>query len=267
VYKLLTVLSFAALIGNGLATVNLCSNVADNLFLPHITNCSEYYLCIGQLSSFQRSCSAGYYFDARDQQCVDVSEVRCLPKCPPTGLSSFCYDRTCTKYVLCFAGEPVIKECIDGLQYNAMTDRCDYPQYVDCVDNLCVRQNNANNIVYIASKSVCDKYYICVDGQPINQTCANGLQYNPDCQCCDFPSRANCEVESLQRNIQPYARVPPRSADITCPTEGAHFFAHKSRKEAFYYCLNGRGVTLDCTPGLVYDPLREECREPQFVGV
>lgn len=47
-YKLLTVLVLVGLIGNGLAEVNLCSNVVDNLFLPHVTNCSEYYLCIGK---------------------------------------------------------------------------------------------------------------------------------------------------------------------------------------------------------------------------
>lgn len=232
-YKLLTVLVLVGLIGNGLATVNLCSNVVDNLFIPHVTNCSEYYLCIGKYipskrdpqnifalvlwliflffkilanQSIVRSCTPGYYFDARDQQCVDVSEVRCLPKCPATGLSSFCYDRTCTKYVLCFAGEPVVRECVDGLQYNAETDRCDYPQYVDCVDNLCVRQNNPDNIVFIASKSVCDKYYICVDGQPTNQTCSSGLQFNKETNSCDFPSRTNCEVslynESRSNNSQ-----------------------------------------------------------------
>ncbi|EDW70059.2 protein obstructor-E [Drosophila virilis] len=262
--QVLTVLSLALLIDGGLGEVNICSNVVDNLFLPAIGNCSNYYLCVAG-KAVPRSCSENYYFDARDQQCVDVSEVRCLPNCPAQGVSSFCYDRTCTKYVLCFSGEPVLRECADGLQYNAETDRCDFPQYVDCVDNLCVRQNNPDSIVYIASKSQCDKYYICVDGLPANQSCASGLQFNPACNCCDFPSRANCTVESLQRNIQPFARVPPRVADISCPAEGAHFFAHKTRKEAYYYCLNGRGVTLDCTPGLVYDAKLEECREPQFV--
>lgn len=47
-YKLLTALVLVGLIGNGLAEVNLCSNVVDNLFLPHVTNCSEYYLCVGE---------------------------------------------------------------------------------------------------------------------------------------------------------------------------------------------------------------------------
>lgn len=140
---------------------------------------------------------------------MDVSEVRCLPKCPAQGLSSYCYDRTCTKYVLCFAGEPVLRECSDGLQYNAMTDRCDYPQYVDCVDNLCVRDNNAAAITYIASKSLCDKYYICVDGLPANQTCAPGLQYNPACQCCDFPSRANCTVRICVCALIPLFLIDP----------------------------------------------------------
>ncbi|KAH8369635.1 hypothetical protein KR093_000373, partial [Drosophila rubida] len=260
-FRLLAALCLATLFGNGFASVNICSNVTDNLFLPSVGNCSDYYLCVGE-TAVPRSCATGYYFDAKDQQCVDVSEVRCMPKCPSQGLSTFCYDRTCTKYVLCFAGQPVIRECCEGLQYNALIDRCDFPQYVDCVDNLCVRDNNAAAIVYVASKALCSKYYICVDGQPVNQTCANGLQYNPDCECCDFPSRVNCTVESLQRDVQPYARVPPRSADIRCPKEGQHFIAHKTRPEAYYYCQNGRGVTLDCTPGLVYDAQLEECREP-----
>ncbi|EDW19449.2 peritrophin-48 [Drosophila mojavensis] len=262
--QLLTLISLATLLGVGLADVNICSNVVDNLFLPSLDNCSDYYLCVGG-KAVPRSCSSGYFFDARKQQCVGVSEVRCLPTCPAQGLSSFCYDRTCTKYVLCFGGEPVLRECADGLQYNAETDRCDFPQYVDCVDNLCVRQNNVDNIVYVASKSKCDRYYVCLDGLPVNQTCASGLQFNPECDCCDFPSHVNCTVETLQRDIKPFSRAPPRSGGITCPDQGSHFFAHKTRKDAYYYCSNGKSVTLDCTPGLVYDAEREECREPQFV--
>ncbi|XP_017841523.1 protein obstructor-E [Drosophila busckii] len=260
VWKLLGVgLLFTSVLG--MQEVNICAGVIDNLFLPHITNCSEYYLCVSN-QAIVRSCPVGFYFDAKDQQCVVASEVRCMPKCPPQGLSSFCYDRTCTKYVLCFSGQPVLRGCGEGLQYNALTDRCDFPQYVDCVDNLCLRNNNPANIAFIASKASCSKYYVCVDGQPTNQTCATGLQYNPNCTCCDFPSRAKCTVETLQRNILPFSKAPPRVADIRCPAEGAHFLAHKSRKDAYYYCLDGRGVTLDCTPGLEYDAKLETCNTP-----
>ncbi|BFF96894.1 protein obstructor-E [Drosophila madeirensis] len=268
-YRLNALLALASLIGSYGAVgadINICSGVVSNLFLPHISNCSQYYLCMSEVA-VPRECPQGYYFDATDQQCVVVEEVRCLPACPAKGLSSFCYDRTCTKYVLCFDGTPVLRQCSDGLQYNAQTDRCDYPQFVDCVDNLCVRQNNPADIVYIASKSLCDKYFVCVDGLPQVQNCTRGLQYNPATTSCDFPSKVNCTVETLQRNILPYAKAPPRSAGSVCPAEGTHFYAHKTRQDAYYYCLNGRGVTLDCTPGLIYDAKREECREPQFIAV
>ncbi|KAH8379272.1 hypothetical protein KR009_003965 [Drosophila setifemur] len=262
------ILALAALMGSCGAVdsdINICSNVANNLFLPHVSNCSKYYLCMSEVA-VPRECPDEYFFNARLQQCVSVEESQCLPSCKTRGLGSFCYDRTCTKYVLCFDGTPVIRQCSDGLQYNAQTDRCDYPQYVDCVDNMCIRDNNPADIVYIASKALCGKYYVCLNGLPMAQNCTQGLQYNSATQSCDFPSRVNCTVETLQRNILPFARAPPRKADIECPSEGAHFLAHQKRQDAYYYCLNGRGVILDCTPGLVFDAQRGECREPQFVG-
>ncbi|KAH8270061.1 hypothetical protein KR018_003463, partial [Drosophila ironensis] len=263
---ILLVLALIGLSEAATTEVNICSNVVNNLFLPHLSNCSQYYLCMEEVA-IPRTCPANYYFDARDQECVPVMEARCIPSCKNKGLESFCYDRTCTKYVLCFDGTPVLRECSDGLQYNSQIDRCDYPQYVDCVDNLCIRQNNPEDIVYIASKAHCDKYYVCLNGQPITRNCSYGLQFNNQTKACDFRSKVNCDVESLQRNIQPFARAPPRRAGIKCPSEGAHFIAHETRKDAYYYCLNGQGVTLDCTPGLVFDAQRGECREPHFVGV
>ncbi|XP_017051968.1 protein obstructor-E [Drosophila ficusphila] len=265
----LTLLALVVLIGSCEAAdgdVNICSNVADNMFVPHVGNCSKYFLCMSGIA-IPRECPTSFYFDAKSQECLDAIDVQCIPSCKARGLGSFNYDRTCTKYVLCFDGTPVIRQCSDGLQYNAQTDRCDYPQYVDCVDNLCIRDNNPDAIVYIASKARCDKYYVCLDGLPNVQNCSSGLQYNSKTESCDFPSRVNCTVETLQRNILPFARAPPRSADIKCPSKGSHFIGHPKRQDAYYYCLNGRGVILDCTPGLVFDSKHGECREPQFVEV
>lgn len=159
-----------------------------------ISSSPHYHVSIPDEIAVPRECPTDYYFDARDQECVPLMEVECIGSCKNRGLSSFCYDRTCTKYVLCFDGTPVIRQCSDGLQYNALTDRCDYPQYVDCVDNLCSRNNNPDDIVFIPSKARCDKYYICMDGLPQVQNCTSGLQYNPSTQSCDFPSKVNCTV-------------------------------------------------------------------------
>ncbi|XP_030375337.1 probable chitinase 10 [Scaptodrosophila lebanonensis] len=249
--------------------VNLCSNVANNVFLPYVGNCSKYYLCMyGQAT--EHPCGAIdsthlLRFDARTQSCTDDEDIKCLPECKSSVLSSFCYDRTCSKYVLCYNNQAVLRQCQDGLQYNAETDRCDFPQFVDCVDNLCSPVNNPNDITYIPSKAQCDKYYVCVNAIPHSQLCAGGLQFNPKCNCCDFPSNAECTITALQRNIKPYSRAPPRRADITCPEKGVHFFAHQTRKDAYYYCLDGQGLTLDCTPGLLYDSNVHECREPKNI--
>lgn len=133
-------------------------------------------------------------FDPVFQVCTWRSEVQCLPTCESFALSSFCYDNTCTKYVLCYYGRPVLRECHDNLQYNNATDRCDFPQYVDCVANDCSATNQPENIIYLASKASCNKYFVCSNGRPWEQECAPGLAYNPACECCDFEENVNCSV-------------------------------------------------------------------------
>jgi len=47
----LTLLALVALIGGCRAAdgdVNICSDVVSNLFLPHVSNCSKYYLCMSE---------------------------------------------------------------------------------------------------------------------------------------------------------------------------------------------------------------------------
>lgn len=185
----------AAIAATGAADVNVCSGVADNIFLPFIGNCSKYILCMSN-TPLIRTCDAGYLFDARSQSCNYPDKVQCVQNCT-SALSSFCYDRTCTKYVLCYANTPVIRECCDGLQYNAQTDRCDFPEYVDCVENMCTIFNDPTNITFLSSRAACDKYYVCMDGEANAQNCSSGLQFNPACNCCDFPSKVNCSVNLI----------------------------------------------------------------------
>ncbi|XP_053956291.1 protein obstructor-E [Anastrepha ludens] len=243
-----------------LTSVNICSGVSDRVLLPYLGNCSKYYICMGG-QPIEQHCNYGYHFDAKDQSCTYQDVAKCLPNCT-NALSSFCYDRTCTKYVLCYAGTPIVRECCDGLQYNAETDRCDFPQYVDCVDNMCSIFNDPNNITFLTSKAACDKYFICMDGNAYAQNCSNGLQFNKSCNCCDFPENVKCNITAAARNIMPYSKMPPRRADIDCPVDGANLIAHRDPAK-YYYCLNGMGVLLECTPGLVYDAKMEACRTPE----
>ncbi|KAH8369634.1 hypothetical protein KR093_000374, partial [Drosophila rubida] len=243
--------------------LKLCDGVANKVFLPYVGDCRKYYLCWDG-EDYEKQCDEGYYFNAHNQSCGH-GKGACLPTCEGFELSTFSYDRTCNKYVLCYYGIPVLRECQDELQYNAKTDRCDFPQNVDCVASECTRFASVTQLLYLPSKASCSEYYLCAKGVPYNYTCSKGLHFSTKCDCCDYPARSDCQITEVKRNIEPYARAPLRKVDKLCPARGVHFLAHKQRRDAYNYCVEGHGVTLACTPGLVYDAQAQECREPKYI--
>ncbi|XP_033157396.1 peritrophin-44 [Drosophila mauritiana] len=252
----------------GLITGNLsiCGNVADNVFLPFVGDCNRYYLCrSGQAIELQ--CEWPYEFNANTQSCVHPGEADCLPTCEAFNFSTFSYQRTCTRYVLCYYGKPVLRQCQDGLQYNSATDRCDFPQNVDCVESECSIYSNAYHLRYVPSKVSCQKYFICGNGIPREQTCTVGLHFSTKCDCCDIPSKSDCQIPSEKRKVQQLSRLSPGATEGICPPSGVNFYVHESRRDAYYYCVDGHGLILDCSAGLWYDPKVQECREPQNVGL
>ncbi|KAH8307480.1 hypothetical protein KR044_013049, partial [Drosophila immigrans] len=265
-------------------TLNLCENIANNTFLPVVGSQSAFIRCRDGDVAYVSDCNSNQatvekqcdgktdcklVFNYKLQTCptnLSIDHLSFMPSCERNVLTSFCYDRTCTKYVLCYYNLPVLRECQDGLQYNAVTDRCDFPDFVDCVENYCSDEIKPENITFVPSKASCDKYYICADGMPYAQECAEGLYFDPDCSCCKVIENVKCKQTPQQRNIKPFSRLPPQRADIVCPQQGVHFYAHKRRPDAYYYCVQGEGITLDCTPGLLFDPKTHECREPKYIA-
>ncbi|XP_016999335.3 protein obstructor-E [Drosophila takahashii] len=246
--------------------LSLCGNVADNVFLPFVGDCNRYYLCrSGQAIELQ--CEWPYQFNANTQSCVKNGQAECLPTCESYSFSTFSYQRTCTKYVLCYYGRPVLRQCQDGLQYNSQTDRCDFAQNVDCVESECSIYYNAYHLRYVPSKVSCDRYFLCGNGIPRMQTCTPGLYFSTKCDCCDIPSKSDCQIPEEQRKLRQFSRLSPRTTDGICPPYGVHFYAHDSRRDSYYYCIDGHGLVLDCSPGLWYDPKVQECREPKNVGL
>ncbi|KAH8270059.1 hypothetical protein KR018_003457, partial [Drosophila ironensis] len=247
--------------------LNLCRNVSDNVFLPYVGNCTKYYLCRSGMP-IELQCEQPYQFNAPTQRCVSVGQADCLPQCDELSFSSYAYPRTCTKYVICYNGHPVLRECQDGLQYNSKTNQCDFPYKVDCVESECSVYNNAYHLRYVASKVSCEKYFLCANGVPKPQTCSVGLHFNSKCGCCDIPSNSGCQVGALPTLVsEAIAPNPPRESDLVCPSDGIHFFAHESRLDAYHFCAEGRGLIMECSHGLRFDPKVKECREPQNMGL
>jgi len=62
------------------------------------------------------------------------------------------------------------------------------------VANDCSATFQPEDIIYLASKASCTKYFVCSDGYPWEQECAPGLAYNPTLRLCDFAKNVNCSV-------------------------------------------------------------------------
>jgi len=245
------------------AEINICKGVKDGVFLDDVNDCSKYYTCMGQ-KAYPGDCPAGLHFSSITQRCDDPAKTQCFPKCNAT-LKFYNYYKTCEKFVLCFDGVPVIQECADNLQFNALTDRCDYARNVDCVANMCIGINDPNDIAFVPSHASCDAYYICYSGAAVQFQCAAGLYYNHNIKGCDLKQNVNCTISAKSRNVLPYAKMPPSKADIRCPKQGVHFYPSPSDKAAYFACSNGKGIVLTCSPGLIYDRDMQACREPQNV--
>jgi len=53
-------------------------------------------------------------------------------QCPPSIDGNFPDPSDCSKYITCVAGVPSCFSCPPGLYYDQLSDRCDFPQFVDC---------------------------------------------------------------------------------------------------------------------------------------
>ncbi|XP_055857081.1 probable chitinase 10 [Episyrphus balteatus] len=245
------------------AEINVCEGVKDGIFLADMEDCGKYITCMGG-KAYPGSCSDGFQFSARTQRCDEPEKTECLPKCNNT-LQFMPYPKTCNKYILCFAGASVLQQCSRNLQYNPETNRCDFPKYVDCVENMCNNNNDPYNIDFVESKADCGRFYICYNSVPMLETCASGLYFNPKLNSCDYKENVNCTISAKSRNVLPYAKMPPTKANIPCPKQGVHFYPNPSDPAAYFFCSNGKGLVLTCSPGLVYNKKLQTCTESKNV--
>lgn len=55
-------------------------------------------------------------------------------ECPPGVEGDFPDPEDCGAFYTCVGGIPYHNFCPDGLHFNPITDSCDYPDNVDCMD-------------------------------------------------------------------------------------------------------------------------------------
>ena len=216
-------------------------------FLPH-KNCGRYYQCFhGALVS--RNCPSGENFNADLEICdstpcfsttseINYTTTEELDSNNPSDANQICLTsdlndvlvahENCNEFYKCSHGIAVALKCARGLLFNTLTDKCDWPQNVDCGDRLTVGEmqilTNKDNIritspnlnekieidntyssqatILCSSKHTdgvlvpheyCNSFYKCSKGEPVTVKCASNLLYDTVKKHCDRPEDVQCD--------------------------------------------------------------------------
>ncbi|XP_022901762.1 peritrophin-1-like [Onthophagus taurus] len=123
-------------------------------YLPHETDCSQFYECDWG-NKILMSCPSGLYFNPKLNVCDYPVNVECGLKqqpdvedpeveepeveelnCPETNgiLSEYLpHEKYCTLYYQCDWGRKILMYCSPGLYFNTKLNVCDYPTASGCV--------------------------------------------------------------------------------------------------------------------------------------
>jgi hypothetical protein len=246
---------------NGDCNNNLCEGLENNTAIPNEAGCEHFFICIDG-RPIPNTCPQGQWFNYNISQCDNsTSPCEFQFECPPDGIHFFPHDDYCDKFIMCFAGFPILMSCADGLYFDRELGQCNFPEYAECDLEVCPPENDPENIIFLPSDNYCDKYYICYAGEPLPFRCPEGLHFNPLYNTCDFIENANCTIEGPE---EPEGPPEPHEIDCDC-AESIYFVAHPNSCEHYFICSFGRSILLDCAPGFWFDPVNFWCDHPEAI--
>ncbi|XP_059622360.1 peritrophin-1-like [Phlebotomus argentipes] len=180
---------------------------------------------------------------------IGASASSVIYPCPDIGLMRFAHATSCTKYVQCIAGVPVIRECAEGLRYNRFTNQCRLPNLAICNHDefLCPLFDDPNNLIYLSHNTDCSVYFLCDRGVPRRFECDTGLHWNIRNNTCDFPERANC-----------------RHVNIDCPEDDVTMVPHPHHCDRFFRCVLGEPHEARCPDEKYFDAILGQCYDRNY---
>lgn len=129
---------------------DLC-NGRDGIFIKNQRGCEFFYYCHnGQ--PLEAYCPGTFWFNEDSGICEDQKDVHCTineapsppdqqPEvtepitCPAFDSNSITFIASkidCNQYYICYHGTPVRQQCIPGMHWNPIINKCDYPDNVKC---------------------------------------------------------------------------------------------------------------------------------------
>lgn len=121
----------------------------------------------------------------------------------------------CSSYFQCLEGKPVLKHCPPGLEWNAQSDVCDYPESANChvtetcaptveptvvptgstkpYPDKCPEEDDPEHDVLLPVPGDCTSFYKCYKGKPVKIPCPPGQEWADHLKRCDWPEVAQCK--------------------------------------------------------------------------
>ncbi|XP_050524173.1 protein obstructor-E-like isoform X2 [Daktulosphaira vitifoliae] len=185
---------------------NLCPE--RNGRFPLGNQCDKYLQCENGIPS-EKFCPDGLFFNSKasifSYPCQYPPEVDCegrtqLQPPQPTRdcARQFGYFRLgdetqCSQFLICVNGIGYTMDCPEGLAFNELTFRCDWPDQVDTCDAeaflgfKCPHlKNELESYKLYPHLNDCQKFYLCVSGRPRLYNCGTGLGFNENINACDI---------------------------------------------------------------------------------
>ncbi|XP_074628206.1 peritrophin-1-like [Acropora palmata] len=114
--------------------------------------------------------------------------------CTVNGAGVHADPDTCKGYIMCdVAGIKHKMLCPSNLLFNATLRVCDWPQNVDCNEDICA----VNGAGVHPDPDTCKGFIMCdMAGIKHKMTCPANLLFNPTLLVCDWPHNVDCEEGS-----------------------------------------------------------------------
>lgn len=166
-------------------TSNVCTNKSNGYAVNNPSECRAYWRCQnGQ--AIANNCPIGYNFNEAAQLCDlpenypcsdadedsdsiedgndgdddgnDSNEDDDVHRCPPDGIYAYAQSGSCVDFNFCYAGFHMVRQCADGLHFDAAIGQCNYAHLANCHRDVCPSVNDPDNIVVWPSPTDCEAY-------------------------------------------------------------------------------------------------------------
>lgn len=145
---------------NNTCNNNICRGQPDHTVLPNNDSCTQFFKCVNEHPQ-PNTCPKDKWFNPIELRCDSSDNKECNPsdefKCPSEGIFFFPHEEFCDKYIMCFAGFPILSHCADGLYFDRESLMCDLPEIAECKLEKCPPDFNPLEIVFLPSDVDCEK--------------------------------------------------------------------------------------------------------------